>query len=281
MNEEMNLTSIVTKEGNNTQAIAKSLKTIDRMSEVPEKNLYKIKIEIKKIEKKIETNNLIESIKEKILDYTQQVKANIPEWEERIKKAFWGELEEAVKEAGFELRGNYTRLMISFYTLELDLDNLKVIIWYGNKQEKVATCRLDPQDVVKKLIVANNKIINRNFDEKEFMGKLFKAYKNSIHKKEEKLGDRVPISEILYEYTLLLQKKKFFFNPTKGNFVGYDRAHFSYDLFNLSDRNIENNELNLVTATRKFTRSKSDFLWIPSDMKGEGDYISHIIFRKI
>ncbi|MCD4818370.1 MAG: hypothetical protein K8S23_06740 [Candidatus Cloacimonetes bacterium] len=280
MNEEMNLISVVTKERNNIQSIAKSLKSIERMSLIPEKNLYKINTEIKKIEKKLETNNLIESIKQDITDYVQVVCSKIPEWEEKTKKAFWEELETTLTEAGFELRGNYTRLMVSFYTLELDLENLKVIIWYGNKQEKAATCRLNPDDVVKKLIMANNKIINRAFDEEIFMEKLFEAYSNAIHKNKESIGKRVSISDVLFEYTLLIQKKTFNINPTKSNFTGYERSFFSYDLFRLKQRKFGDSELNLVTATRSFTHRKADFLWIPSDEKGEGDYISHIIFKE-
>jgi len=52
-------------------------------------------------------------------------------------------------------------------------------------------------------------------------------------------------------------------------------------LYRLKEREIENLELNLVTATRAYTRKRSDFLWVPSNERGDGVYISHIKFREV
>ena len=73
----------------------------------------------------------------------------------------------------------------------------------------------------------------------------------------------------------------FFLNPSKNNFVGYERAFFSFDISRLESREIEGFELNLITATRSYTKKKADFIWIPSDLLGNGDYISHIVFKEV
>ena len=46
-------------------------------------------------------------------------------------------------------------------------------------------------------------------------------------------------------------------------------------------RKIGNYEMSLVIATRAYTRRKSDFLWVPSNEKGDGTYISHLKFREV
>jgi hypothetical protein len=49
----------------------------------------------------------------------------------------------------------------------------------------------------------------------------------------------------------------------------------------LKERHVENHEINMITATRAFTARRADFLWIPSNDKGDGNYISHIKFREL
>jgi hypothetical protein len=280
MEEQKTLISNLAKAKNNVQSILTSLKSLERITEYPEKHLNKIKTEISKIDKKLLTNSLIEPLREEIASINACYQEQIPDWEERTKKAFTQELEGVLEEAGYLLRGDYTRLMVSLFTLELDLDNLKVIIWYGNKQEKVITSRLNPEDVAKKLTMAEKKIFERDFDSSMFLSQLYEAYKLAEAKITGKKKSQVAISDILTEYVYLIQPKKFYLNPAKSNFIGYERTFFSYDLFRLEQRNLAGKELNLITATRAFTRKKSDYLWVPSDLSGNGDYISHISFRE-
>ncbi|MDP8219808.1 MAG: hypothetical protein P9X26_00555 [Candidatus Stygibacter frigidus] len=281
MEEHVTLISALSKEKNNIQSILSTLRKLEKITEFPEKNLHKIKTEINKASKKLITNNLLDSIKEEISTTLQNYQDQIPEWEEKAKKVFFEELESVLKEAGYILRGDISRLMVSVFTIELNLDSLKVIIWYGNKQENVISCRLNPEAVAAKLAVAEKKIIERDFDSELFLSQLLTAYKTASERVTGRDKTRVPISEVLKEYVYLIQSKRFYMNPSRNNFIGYERAFFSYDLYRLENRVIAGNELQLITATRAYTRKKSDFLWIPSDLMGNGDYISHISFKEI
>lgn len=280
MEDRASLISTLAKAKNNTQSLLSSVRGLERLTQEPTLHLHKIKSEIKKIDKKLEDEYLISSIREEVQLANEEYKSHIEEWEDQTKKEFKRELEGVLSEAGYELRGDYTRLMVSLFTLELDLEKMRVIVWYGNKQEMVISGRMNLNDVVKKLDIAHKRIMERDFNEDEFIEKLLQAYQSVIKRQEGKNKDRVAISDLLQEYVYRMQARKFYLNPSKSNFTGYERAHFSYDLYRLEKRVIEGLELNLVTATRAFTRSKSGFLWVPSDLFGNGDYISHIIFRE-
>ncbi len=60
--------------------------------------------------------------------HIHSVKSKISKWEEDLKKTFGQKLENELRKAGFELRGHYPLLKVSFYTLEVELENFKVLI---------------------------------------------------------------------------------------------------------------------------------------------------------
>lgn len=279
MNEE--ILKIVSKERNSLQNLLKFAKNINKYQNDPPNNLNKIKQEMLKIEKILEQSKLENFVKEKIEECIQSIKSKVVKWEEDVRKTFGQKLEDGLRKAGFELRGNYPLLKVSFYTLEVDLENFKVLIWYGPKQEKLDTCKLIPEEVVKKLNAIHTKLTQRHFDDGEFLSKIYEAYRIFVYGQNKKIGDQIHISDILFEYVFLIQDKKFKINPIKNNYREYGRACFSYDLYQLKERIFNNMELNLITATRAYTRKKSDFLWIPSNEKGDGNYISHIKFREV
>jgi len=279
MHEE--ITKILSKEKNNIQNLLKVIKSIDKYQDDPVSNLYKIKQEVVKIEKMLKQSKLDDFVKKNIEQRIGGIKSKIPEWEENAKKTFGQNLENELRKVGFELRGHYPLFKVSFYTLKVDLENFKVSIWYGTEQEKLETCKSVPEDIAKKLKIIHDKITQRHFNDNEFLSKVYEAYKSSVYRQNKKLGDQISISDILFEYAFLIQDKKFRTNPIKDNYKEYGRVLFSYDLYRLKERRVNNKELSLITATRAYTRRKSDFLWIPSNERGDGSYISHIKFREV
>lgn len=167
------------------------------------------------------------------------------------------------------------------YTLEVSFESFGVVIWYDPQQERIGTCRLVPKEVTKKLKTIHNKITQRPFNDNLFLSKVYEAYRIATYRQNKKVGDMIPILDILFEYLFLTQDKKFRTNPTKNNFAEYGRIFFSYDLYRLKERRLGNKELSLITATRAYTRRRSDFLWIPSNEKGDGNYISHLRFNEV
>ena len=200
---------------------------------------------------------------------------------ESQKKSFGQRLEQALQQLGFELKGHYPTLKVSFYTLKMDLDNNNVEIWYGPEQEKLDSSKLIPETIAQKLKNVHAQITQREFNDKTSLSNLYSAYKVAVYHKDGKIGDAAPITDVLSNLAFLIQNRRFKMNPVKENYREYGRVFFSYDLYRLKERRIGNLELGLVTATRAYTRKRSGFLWIPSNERGDGSYISHIKFREI
>jgi len=279
--EEEEILKILSEEKNNLQNLLKFIKNINKYQNDQLKNLHRIKQNIVKIKKALKQSKLEDFVKERVERYIQSMNSKVIKWEEDAKRNFGQKLENELREGGFELRGHYPLLKVSFYTLEVDLENFKVLIWYGPQQEKLEICKLIPEEIVKKLRVIRDKITQRHFDDNEFLSKVYEAYKISVYRQNKKSGDQISISDILFEYAFLIQDKKFRTNPLKDNYKEYGRVLFSYDLYRLRERRLNDRELSLITATRAYTRRKSDFLWIPSNERGDGSYISHIKFGEV
>ena len=179
-----------------------------------------------------------------------------------FKQTFGRELEDELKKIGFDLRGQYPLLKTMFYVLDVDFDQSKVGIWYGPQQEKLASRKLSALDVVKELSEQHNRITEHGFTDETFI--------RTLH---DVVGGESSIPDIVAEYT----ERNIYGTKTKKTI----RTYLSYDLYRLKTRIVDNTELSLVTATRAYTQRKSDFLWIPTNTRGRGMYISHIRFRQL
>jgi hypothetical protein len=260
----------------------KAIRTIERLTEnEPSNNIYKIKQELMKVEKILKQTRLTDLIEEDVEQRLRPVKSEMPGWEEQANRSFGQRLEDVLEQVDFELSGNYPLLKVLFYTLEVKLYNNNVTIWYGPQQERLDNCKPIPEVVAKKLQASHKKITMRNFDDETFLLHLYEAYKATAHRSEKTIGDSMPVSDIILEYALLTQNKNFKINPVKSSYREYGRVFFSYDLYRLNQRTVEDHVLSLVTATRAYTRRRSGFLWIPSNERGDGTYISHIKFRDV
>ncbi|MGB9631505.1 MAG: hypothetical protein ACPL09_05980, partial [Candidatus Methanodesulfokora sp.] len=153
------------------------MKILEKLQTDPVNNLYKINREIARVEKNLKSSGLGESTRNRIEQYIEDLKSRITIWEDEAKKRFGLSLEEELKKVGFELRGHYPLLRASFYTLQVDLENFKVIIWYGPQQEKLDVSLLSPAEVTKKLEKIHRTITERPFDSEDFLSKIYEAYK--------------------------------------------------------------------------------------------------------
>jgi len=265
----------------NSTNVLNSIKKLEKLEQIdPLKNLILIKQGLSNLEKIIENNKTDLRLKESLKEYLQIEKNKITEWEVKAKKAFGQELENLLKANGFEMSGIYPLLKVTFYTLEVNLENFNVIIWYGPQQEKIDSCKLNPEEVVKKIKESHSRITQQRLNDDNFLAKLLEAYNLTLHKTGLKMNTPISVSKILFEYVVAIQDEKFKINPMKNNYKEYGRVFFSYDLFRLKKRLIDGKTLSLVTATRAYTKNRADFLWIPTNEKGNGDYISHIKFME-
>jgi len=183
---------------------------------------------------------------------------------DNIGHAFGIELEKELKKIGFDLRGHYPLLKTMFYTLDVDFDQGKVTIWYGPEQEKLASCKLSASEVVGKLDIWHKKITEPRLSDETFLQNLYDVKNDQNH---------IAIPDIVAAFA----ERNIYGTKTKKTI----RVFLSYDLYRLSARTFDDIEISLVIATRAYTRRKSDFLWIPTDARGKGMYISHIKYRKV
>lgn len=176
-------------------------------------------------------------------------------------------LKEAFQKYNLEVRGVLPNLKSKFYRLNFDLYNNRVTVWYGPEQEKLFTMVIDPYRVVEKLYYIDKDITEERFPPEIFLRMIYRSYRQFA----QHIGDRVKIIDI--------------FNTISHRY--YKRYHFSYDLYRLFTKHRkyiledEGVRMHLAIATRAFTQRRSDFLWIPSDERGEGSYFSHIYFEMI
>lgn len=186
------------------------------------------------------------------------------------------ELDEEMRRSGFILRGHFPLLRTSFYSLEFDFRKNRVTIWYGPKQEKLGNRVLKAKEISERVRAFHEMITKRPFSDLGFLKGLYRAYIATLQIGKKKIGEPLHIASLLREYTSLSQR-----NKSSTNVVGnhHSRIYFSYDLFRLREKVIGGLKLELIIATRMYTRRKQDYIWVPVNEKGEGNFISHARFR--
>jgi len=182
------------------------------------------------------------------------------------KTTFGKNLERELEQSGLTLGGHYPLLKVLFYVIETDFDRGKATLWYGPQQDKLGECDIVASEVVAMLKKWQD-AIERPVDDQTFLQTLYDVGTTFA----ERTGDPVAIDDILSEYV----SRKIY--RTKKD----ARVLFVHSLFRLKEREIDNLQLSLVVATRAYTSRRKDFIWVPTDERGGGMYISHVKFRKI
>ncbi|MHA1284368.1 MAG: hypothetical protein ACTSQP_17855 [Promethearchaeota archaeon] len=213
--------------------------------------------------------------------YLNEVQSKLDEWKEKFKINFGKELRNLIKEMGLNLEGHYPLLKSSFFTFEIDFEKPLARIWYGPKQEKLIDIKLDSKEISRKFKELRKEIIDRDMDDEKFISKLFKAYEITCFREKKELGEQVPIIQVLLDYIFLIQDNRYKARPSKKFYFDYNRTMFSYDLYRLRIRKLNGRKLKLIPATRAYTKSQKDFLWVPIKEAVEGNYYSHLIFEEV
>lgn len=264
----------------NIQSIYKLLSEISRLDKNQVENLTKLKARLDKLEetmKNIERESYVQNLKEWIKHY----KSILEDTTNRIKRQIGVELENQLKNLGLALSGHYPELRAGLFTIELDFDKWRAVIWYGPKQERLSECLLSTSAIVKQ-IERVKKELGSGLKEEELLKKLSDAY-NRVAGVEKK-GEYVPIIKVLTELAYLVQNPRFHQDPRRENYKSYSRADFSYDLFRIRRYQVEAFfpiKVQLKVATREYTRQRTDFLWVPDDENGRGTTYSHLLVEEV
>lgn len=197
--------------------------------------------------------------------------------EEGIWRANFGnELSKLLQNENLVLKGQYPLLKAGFFTIRLSFETGTANLYWGNESELIAgNLPLSPERIYSSIKLANDLIKKRKFDPKKFLENLIIAYKRLVSEGNE----RVLLTELLREMTILQQPKAFRENPIRKNFVEYPRFLFSYDFYRMKKEGLSG--IRMTVATFDATTDKRTAIWIPDDEDGNGTYYSYIIVEGI
>ncbi len=250
-----------------------------KLNTAPYKNLAKIK---KEFQKAVAISNTFSECQKSLSNgKNTDVEKQIKMIEEQAVLKFANTLKEILKKQNIVLTGKIPDLWAKFYQIKIDPRNLKVSLFYGHEYEKIGKFDMDA-DKVAKIIAETDKMFlkTENFRPDAFIDSLFSAYKKYIKLHDKKMGESVPIKDFPGILALEIQKKTFFADPAKKNFREYSKLMFAGDLYKLRKSHTFKYGFTLVVATRAFANKHTDFIWIPSNEKGDGEIFSHIKFKE-
>ncbi len=274
------LVNELSKHHREIQGILKLLKDTRRLDSKRTENLSKLEKQLSKLKEIVDSN-----LEGEFQDYVRKLREWSSQYEEvlqiaasNIKKRLGHELEEQVKSLGLSLSGQYPELKAGFFTIELNFSKQVATLWYGPKQEQIAKCPLTAMAIAEQIRRAKDGL-GSGLKEKELLEKIQNAYRRVMSKE----GEPAPIIHVLSELAYLLQTQRFHQDPRKENYKSYSRADFSYDLYRIRKyQSIIQSpvKLHLKVATRRHTRHRTGFLWVPDKESGKGTAYSHLTVRE-
>ncbi|HGE71294.1 TPA: hypothetical protein ENX78_10695 [Candidatus Poribacteria bacterium] len=256
----------------NFDLLFKQLKEISYLEQDRMANLPRLKARLATVDKTMGQLIQCASQSEVLRNWASQYREDLVRSEEHFKKHFGVELERELRAHNLSLSGQYPDLKSDLYTIELDFDGERVVLWYGPKQERIGQCHLSVTEIVNRIEKFRQQI-GSGLSEDEFLKRLREAYSRVMGINR---GEPAPIIAVLTELAYLLQDSRFRQDPRKENYRSYSRADFSYDIYKF--RQIKG--LRLKVATRDHTKKRMDFLWVPDNESGEGTTYSHLYFEE-
>ncbi len=253
--------------------IEKNIRAISSLLKDPE-NVYRIEQLIISLEGLIQNTEFDRTTLLKVL---RELKDESDKLKEDFRFEFSKRLEQGLRDIGKELKGQLPDLYTGFYRLKIDFIGGKADLLFG--AEKITKCLLSPDEIIKRLIKLEQDIEKNSIPEEEFIKRLYSAWTraSAILNRE-----KIPLTTILTELVVLVQKRQFYENPLRGNYTEYPRYQFAYDIYRLQKkgaRKTEGKDLQLVASTFDATRKKIDYIWIPTNERGDGVNYSYLFFR--
>lgn len=271
---------VLLEEINSFIFLLKSLRDAYRYSYTYNQNLsdnfYKFKENLKKLEESLENfKNKSEKLEDLLIENKNFLNDQYEKLFDEFKRKFGVELEKALRNNNLSLKGHYSDLKVGFFTLELDFESLTADIWFGPKQEKIANdIPLSVSIIVKKIIEFRNNLGSKMSEEQ-----ILTIFKNSYKKLYTNINsEKVPIIDFYKDVqsSMSVQLKLPSLDVGKDKKKRYSRADFAFDLYKLQ----KHRQIRLIIATRFYTKKRSNFLWVPSNDEGDGDFYSHIVIEE-
>jgi len=238
------------------------LRDIQRLDQHLVANLRKVRERVQKLE-----NNLAcldpHDVAKELREWLEAYKRRLEGSERQLGSRFANGLQAELAKEGITLDGHLPHLKASFFTIEVDVSRGKAILWLGPRQERVCECTLSPTEVAKRIVEQRDRL-GAGLQGTELLERLDQAYRRVVG---TRVGERAPILDVMLEMAFLVQPKRFRSDPRRDNYRTYGRADFSMDLYRArgarSTEALAPKRVELTTATRMYTRSRSTFLWVP------------------
>lgn len=264
------------------QTIARLMTSIEKHkpSTASIHNIIQIEKAINKITSNIASlpdTQIKDTIDEWVLESLNRLQANKAE----SMRAFGTQLERALQDRYLELRGHYPRLKTGIYTIELDFNKAKASIWYGPKEGLLARSVLSVPELVSELDKVRASLTSGPLQETQFLDRLQESYRTVLTTEQTMMGEYVPVVKVLEEFLPFEHGTSSSSEHKRAYLKAYNRAYFSHTIFKLRNNVSLSKVISLLPATRAKTANRADYIWVPSDDKGNGDRCAYILVKEM
>jgi len=259
------------------ERVRRGLRQYSKLRGEPFQNVNRLRMTLSRIEKASESL-IPEEIRNSLQEWLSNEKSLLEDAQKQLQSKFGRDLEDFLKQKGFELRGQYPRLQAGFYTIKLDFELNEVRFWYGPEEEFISSLPLDAERVADTIMKFHEGLTKRPFDDMQFLKELYMAYMRVLNRDGRQGSEKIPITSLMVELAYMRQDSRFRADPRRINFRDYGRVLFSYDMYRLTKRDFEGRMMMLTTATRLQVKNRERYLWIPSKEKGDGTVYSLVHF---
>lgn len=269
--DKSEITKSLAELAKNTAALNRLLAEIGKLDIDRARNIASLQARISKLDACVDALRQMPDVIKQIEEWLVVFRSELLMFKEEQVKRFGVALESELRKQGLELSGHYPDLHAGVFTIEMNRDKWQITLWYGPKQERLGTCAMLAEETAE-LVEKSCTTLGSHVEEAVFVQRLQESLARLRQQNEEGV---IPIIAVLQQLALMMQSEQFRRDPKREHYNSYGRADFSMDLFRFGRR------VQLRTAARALTRSRDDFLWVPSDERsGDGAVYSHVCLRK-
>ncbi len=242
-----------------------------------EDNVYVLDKKIDEIERSCE--ELPEcDLKKHVRAWIAQRRDRIKELKEEFRFTFGKKLTSLFSTDGIPVKGQYPIVRIAWYTVKMDFEFGEAEVFYGPEVEKILRkMTLHPDRIYNAIKDFDEKLKSSSKEQEKLLSKIRSAYERVLRIESKQPGEKVSIIEVMNQFVMVSQTKKFKADPSKTLFRETSRVMFSYIVHLLKKTHAAG--LHLHVATFDATVDKTRALWIPEDETGEGTHYSYLSFE--
>jgi hypothetical protein len=250
-----------------------------QIQETPDYDVYILEKKLNDVER-MSTELPDCMLKEHLISWIAEQRDRINGYKEEFRFTFGKKLASLFSADGIQIKGQYPIIRIRWYTVKMNFEFGEAEVFYGPEVEKIRTkVPLQPGAIYDTIKKFDAELRTAGKDPDKLLGDVRSAYQRSLRIEGRKPGEKVSITEVMNQFVMITQTKKFKADPTRTHFREISRVTFSYILHFLKKTHPAG--LRLHVATFDATVDKANALWIPEDETGEGTHYSYLSFEMV